>query len=770
MTPLPSSPPFSGQSSSAAAAENNPAIEEKTEIFYGTDNAVNTILQVLSRTAEIVNVCGDPASPSVNLSVDSIRKYWSSLHERGIKIRYIIEMTKENISFCKEIMKFCDIRHIDGIRANFVIVDNREYISSAVSTKSKSVSQMIYSNAQSIVEPQRYIFEILWQKATPGKMAIQEIEAGLLPARTFLLKEPHLILEETKRMVVQSSEYSVCSVFDGLHYTRNYAFEVFANILEKFRQGQHAGIRWITTIEKSGNENFSNMKENAKNSSGSNSSSINNNNMESLELVKLFLRLGMKIRHVKTLPPMSFGVSDKEIGITVERLEGGTLNYNALFSNESFYLEHFKSVFEELWKSGIDASDRITEIERGIEPANIVIIENPKRSIQLAWDIVKEAHSEILVAFSTPNTFRRQMKMGVLRLLESVSRNDVAVRILIPSDDTIEETINQASSICPKVDFKVLDKNMHTKITIVVVDRKKSMIFELRDDHKDDSFEAAGLALYSDSTPIALSYATIMKNLWVEAELYSHITQVNRQLELAKEKLESNNKLQKEFINIAAHDLRTPVQPLLGLAEIWESEFEDQNVERIELRKHDIDVILRNAKRLERLTSYILDVSRIEANSLKLNKQTFDLNEKIRNVIADEKSILSKGKSIDIIFNQTEELPLLVEADASRILEVLSNLIENAAKFTDKMGGTITVTSERKDRQVIVSIKDVGKGIDKEIMPRLFSKFASKSERGTGLGLYLSKAIVEAHGGKIWGENNPDGRGATFTFVLPVFE
>jgi two-component system, OmpR family, sensor histidine kinase VicK len=249
--------------------------------------------------------------------------------------------------------------------------------------------------------------------------------------------------------------------------------------------------------------------------------------------------------------------------------------------------------------------------------------------------------------------------------------------------------------------------------------------------------------------------------LWNQAELYK--------------RLELQEKMEKEFINVAAHEIRTPVQPLLGIADILMSQFEEEqegiknNKKEIAVTKEEIEMIARNAKRLERLTSDILDVSRIESNNLKLNEKLIDLNEKRRIVVNDEKSAIPKGKELEIIFDQRESAPLFVKGDRSRLFEVLTNLIGNAIKFTDS-GGTISITAEKiaVKNEAMVSIKDTGKGIDSEILPRLFTKFASKSDEGTGLGLFLSKGIIQAHGGRIWAENNKDGKGATFKFTLPL--
>jgi signal transduction histidine kinase len=243
-----------------------------------------------------------------------------------------------------------------------------------------------------------------------------------------------------------------------------------------------------------------------------------------------------------------------------------------------------------------------------------------------------------------------------------------------------------------------------------------------------------------------------------------------RELEIANEQLKNQEKMQKEFINIAAHELRTPVQPILGLSEVLQSEEEDEGKRRL------IDVISRNAKRLERLTQDILDVTRIESQLLRLNKEKFNLNSLALNIIEEYKSKIGDNDRSDVklLYNPVEGNNIIVDADRGRITQVVSNLLDNAVKFTEE--GTIMVSTEVKNDSssnnnniAVVSVKDTGSGIDPEIMPRLFTKFTSKSHKGTGLGLFISKSIIETHGGKIWAENNIDGKGATFSFSLPLF-
>jgi signal transduction histidine kinase len=243
------------------------------------------------------------------------------------------------------------------------------------------------------------------------------------------------------------------------------------------------------------------------------------------------------------------------------------------------------------------------------------------------------------------------------------------------------------------------------------------------------------------------------------------LTNSNLSLQKLNERLKQNDKLQKEFIDMAAHELRTPIQPILGLADVLREHVSDSYQCKL------LDVIMRNARRLQRLTSDLLDVSKIDNNLVILSKSQFDLNRKIKNVITDVYQSLNKEyeNRINIIFDPKEVINVI--ADEDRIYQVVSNLLNNAIKFTEN--GTIIVTTNlnninNKYEEAIVNITDTGKGIDPEVIPKLFSKFTTTSYSGTGLGLFISKGIIENHGGKIWARNNSNGKGACFSFSLPA--
>ncbi|MGH9987262.1 MAG: sensor histidine kinase, partial [Nitrososphaeraceae archaeon] len=255
----------------------------------------------------------------------------------------------------------------------------------------------------------------------------------------------------------------------------------------------------------------------------------------------------------------------------------------------------------------------------------------------------------------------------------------------------------------------------------------------------------------------------------------SDLDKANKELTSAYEQLKIHHKTQKEFIDIAAHELRTPLQPIIGIMNVLRSRVTDYEQQKL------FDIVIRNAKRLQRLSEDILDVTRIEGRTLDIKKEVFDINNAITSILQEYRSQTDRNNNkkynqFPEISFQPEKASVYVQADKGRITQVINNLVDNAIKFAPQQNGKLDIVvsysdsdnKEKFDGNVIVSVKDNGTGIDPEIMPRLFSKFATKSFSGTGLGLYVSKNIIEAHGGKIWAENNNNGNGATFYFSLPI--
>src|SRR5215216_4688843 len=707
--------------------------KEDTLVFYGVDAVINTVIQFLNQTSKTVYACVDQTRPKLALDISALKKAFEDAKSRGVKLMYVTEITKDNVSYCKQLMEIVsELRHLDGIKGNFYISETEYLAPATLHEKGKPASQIIYSNVNEIIEHQKYVFDSFWDRAIPAEQRIKEIEEGVTHYETKLIQEKDKIINEIVRIIQSSNEFSICTTAGGIQFAYNYLFEVTNKLLDRYKKGEHKGVRYITYID-----------------------------IDNVKIAKILLDSGVQIKHVRNLPPMSFGVSDKEIEATIEKLEYEKAVQSLLVSNEPMYVKHFSSIFEELWKNGVDAKSRIRDVEEGVDTPGIDIIQNPYEIQELAFKLVKSAQKEIRIMYSTANAFHRQEYAGAIQLLkEAIVQRGIKFRILTPKDDLIEEKAQKL--IQQQIDIRYIEPSSQTKVSIIVADDNSSLSVELKDDTKRTSYEAIGLATYSNSKPTVLSYISIFESLWKQADLYQQLENSNKELAAANEKLKESDKIQKEFINVAAHELRTPIQPILGLSEVLQSKIEDNEQHVL------VDVISRNAKRLQRLTEDILDVTKIESQSLNLKKEILNLNEIIISILAEYGSQTGGKNNVKITFASKGDF--IVQGDRGRLGQVLYNFISNAIKITQEGNIDILLEKMQNDEDVVLSVRDTGSGIDPDILPRLFTKFATKSHIGTGLGLYISKSIIEAHGGRIWAENNLNGKGATFSFSLPIFK
>jgi two-component system, OmpR family, sensor histidine kinase VicK len=573
---------------------------QRTEIWSGLETISKKSFEVLSRAKATSDYCHDSKSPSFLVTNDQYFQMIKQLKAKGIRQRFVTEITQENVRYSKELASHVELRHLEGVKGNFGIVDGKEYGGAANIYDLQPPVEFIYSNVKTFVDQQQYFFETLWNNAIPAEQRIKEIEEGRAP----------------------------------------------------------------------------------------------------------------------------------------EKLE---------------------------------------------------IIPDTRKSISLAFDIMNKTQKELLVLFATPRTLILALQAGAADIYRKISKNGVDIKLLIPrgAPDEIEQNNEQIAKVreeiasSPSINLRFSDVALNTRITIMISDRNEFMSWELRDDTLDDPYLAGGIATYSNIKALASSYATIFDNLW-------KITEHVENLRIANIKLESNEKAMKEFINIAAHELRTPLQPILGLSEMLHSARNDPQQHR-----KLVEIIVRNALKLENLAEDILDVTRIESGHLQLSMEKIDLHELVESVVLDFQQVMENEfdkneKASKAIICLEDEYPddrsadpirehPVVLGDANRIVQVITNLISNAVKFSTQ-GDTALITVTRAMRVIdgksmaIVSVSDQGQGINPEIMSRLFQKFISGAEKGTGLGLYISKSIVKAHGGEIWAENNKSGIGATFVFTLPLLK
>ncbi len=510
---------------------------------------------------------------------------------------------------------------------------------------------------------------------------------------------------------------------------------------------------------------------------------------DNVEYCKRLSEVG-EIRHLEGFNG-NWGILDKidYVAPAISQSHEPTIPILIRISIKDFVDPH-QDLFNALWKNAIPLEQKINEIEKGIKPEKIETLTDPSEIETKYIQVLEKATDEILLIFPTLNSMRRQFHIGVFDVLKKNmdKHNNLKIRILFPSSASILQSSSSSSSSKEtskektypgfELDYISIYKNnvsirntepsISTKLTILVIDKKESLVIEVKNDLKEAFLESLGFGTYSNSTATVLSYVSIFESFWS----YSDIV----------EKLKRSEELQKDFVQMAAHELRNPIQPILGLSSfLMENKPTDEN-EFYNIVKS----INRNAKKLIQLTNDILDITKIETNNLNLNKEFFNLGDLISDIIEDYKDQLDnenvKLASKFIYLSEPDEKKeaedgenknkynISVFADRTRINQVISNLLNNAIKFTNKGFVDIIIEKKYNENKVNISVKDTGCGIDQIILPKLFSKFATKSKGGTGLGLYISKNIIDAHGGQIYANNNKDDNGSTFGFSLPLIK
>ena len=417
---------------------------------------------------------------------------------------------------------------------------------------------------------------------------------------------------------------------------------------------------------------------------------------------------------------------------------------------------------------------------------NNILKESQTRSSMVVKVVASETSVPSSISLSSSSSSSPSSELEINNIIKTIKERGVLP--LVNSSNVLVTKLGEYAkdssqySIFLQILFAVLNIGVTTVFILYIIRKLLKPIFALTNATSQIKSGNLNVVVKSKVNGDELSFLSESFNSMVTA-IKNYIkkqNQLTKQLEKANEELKYRDQLKDEFIHVAAHELKTPIQPILGLCELLRDRKTD-----IEKDEEILDVIIRNSKRLMKLAEDILNVARIESGSFFLKKEKFDINEFIAEIMNDiEEKIVENKKNIKLFFElyngNNNNNKIIVEADKNRLCQVISNLLNNAIKFTDE--GSITVIVETKKinnnngNEVIVSIKDTGTGIDSEILPKLFTKFATKSPiaGGTGLGLFISKSIIEMHGGSIWAfnndEKNKDDRGSTFTFSLPVKE
>lgn len=746
-------------------SEDGIRLSKNTRILYGAEQAVGKGVAFMKNTKNRMDITFDDRAPSIVIKIPEYYNGYQDILRRGGTIRCITIITNENLSYCEDLIKtVSELRHLDDLKGG-IAVNETEYMATTVLQEAQPLTEVIYSNVDEVVEQGQFIFDTLWKNAVPAQVRIRELKGGIKPFETNLitgtdgLKVPEMISEYLQN----SSELNLCILIDDLQENKNHIINSLITCLKEAQLDSPKKIRILVPI--------------------------NHNN---LRTVKNLLDIGIEIKHSTDILSINYVVTNSDLSIFVKGTGHGHHNDSILHSNDPSYIVHFSRIFDEMWKNGKDPKRIIQTLENESELSFIQTIEDPEETLRLISTLILSARTEILGVLPNFNSFLRQVDGGMMELIRTVAQStqNLDIRILIaeeindkmqkqligifngfnqcmndPEDDDNIKLQFQFENI-KNFRLKLLNSKLYTEIGFLIIDREKSLLIESRGNASNSTLQSIGLSSFSNSIRISSSYASIFEAIWNQAELY--------------DKLRLQDRLQKEFINIAAHELRNPVQSLLGYSDILMN-----SKGNIESWNSFIVTINHSTKRLAKLIDKVLDVTQLENELLILNKEIFDLENLVKEIVKEYNNtihLLNKVQ-LEIIFitgsDQCNNPGIdykrskLVYADRLRIIQVVMNILENAVEFTTAGKIFVNLSENNKSREINLTIKDSGSGIDPKILPRLFTKFASKSRKGTGLGLYICKKIMEAHDGKIWAENyysdftKHEVAGSIFTISFP---
>lgn len=732
---------------------------DASKAFHSSEMMGKKMREELAWVVDKFDACLDQREILLHLASSEVRKGLLNLiAERNVKVRILTEITNENLAEIKKIVPSAEIRHLDNIRSNFVVADGKQYLGYAFPSVVGPYG--ISTNTIAIVEAHQFLFEFLWNAAMPAEVRMGQLERNLPVEKTEILYGQENIIRHFLNDLSNVHErFDSCTDFTGPSLFVN--SPIWPDYTGLSRRGIR--LRFITEITK-----------------------------ENLEYCEKLLKV-CELRHLEKVKG-NFGIIDGRSYGAGSSAGEGQAPTQLIRSNIKAFVEQQQYFFETLWGKALPAERRIDQIQRGTEEEFIETIKDPYEVQKLTYDLIKNSRSEIMVVCATSNAFLRQVRAGSFKLLErAASDYGVNIRILSPSNKKILRFAKryETSTFQYQNQIKVrhLKENFQTRISLLLIDKKYSLTVELNDDTKNRTIDAIGISTYSNSKSTVLSYASIFETLWRQSELYDRLEELNEELRL-------RDIAQREFINTAAHELRTPIQPILGLSEIVLKSNKDQDLNEY------LVIIARNAERLHRLTNNILDVTKIEGKILRLDKELVNLDMLISSLVTEYQTALerkrigkvgkydkdsnneddynkhARGLFCHILYKPPSESgPLIIEMDKDRIIQVLSNLLNNALNSSHQrmirdniavLPIEVSMKRDNTSEEIVIMVNDKGMGIHKSIIEKMFTKFVTTSDGGTGLGLYVSKSLIEAHGGRIWAYNNTDEQGATFCFTLPL--
>lgn len=705
-------------------------MSETIEYFQDDKDASSRLLSLIidAKTRLDVSISGDrlPFFIGYKGFVDGCK----ALLKKNVEIRFILQTPPKSPEDYKLLSSIASkIKYLDGIEGISAISDSKYFHLGSNGMDPQSQDVVFGTSNNAVLSVLRKSFDTLFLNAVSYlETSTQEGDEFNIFPPSMRFKVDVEVSDQIIHFLNSSKLIYIYSTIGGMLLGYHNYLEQFKQIQIKAKNSKHKGIRWITTIR----------------------------TRNDLRLVKNLLQMGIDIRHMPDRPPFDFAISDKYFACTIERNEQSKLVIdNMLLNDDQANLIFYNMIFEKLWESAMDARDRIKEMERGNDD-NIVAVSDSNESLYKLFELFTLAKKEILIILPSTNGFFRTEMSEAFKMIDRIGAKGIQVRVLTLPDQENSFEIAKIKSKYVNINFRDLEQLITSFNRIIIFDRENTVIWEVTDDGQLKFTEALGKAIFIDGIKTSETIASIFDSLWTQSEIHNRLKE-------AHDKLKTHDKMQSRFMDLVAHELRTPLQSILGITEILRKDIKNND------QNFMLQIIMSNARRLRRLSENILDITRLEGNILYLNKEAFNLNELVKTTIADYITNMEYNKSVLFEFKNFDK-EYVVMADKFRITQVIQNLVDNSIRFANNKGKITLTLSEKTVHSieiVVLSVTDNGEALRPEILSKLFTKFSSDSYYGVGIGLYLCRKLIEEHHGRIWALNNKSEEGCTFSFGIP---
>jgi two-component system, OmpR family, sensor histidine kinase VicK len=598
----------------------------------------------MRNTKSRMDITFDSNAPSIVVRKPQYREGYIGILKRGGSIRCITEVTSDNIGYCKELLQLVtELRHMDGMKGG-IAINESEYMATTVLKEAKPLTEVIYSNADEVVTQGQYIFDTIWKNDIPAIRKIREIEEGYSTEYTTkILSRSEGTLNEANlgESLYKAKEIDMVSSTEGLSMGYDF-FKILGNPTnngQKFSSNK-CMMRLLVEVSK-----------------------------DNIDLVKKYIDMGIEVRHLKKEPSIYFAVTNNNMMATIERMAFEDLAESLLYSNDPNYVRRFKLIFERMWNDSKPAEEIIEILKKDEEIPFIETIEYSDKTISLIKGLITNSRSEILGIIPSFEAFQRHVDIGMFdHLMKTLEAKQVSVKILVTDKiesldgnsfitigkgkyrlslkmDDVEAmnvSSNSSASSSKTKEFTVEGKetmrirsvfheNIRPEMGMVIVDKRKSLIIESKESQSDSALDRIGMASYSNSSQISRSYATMFESLWNYSKTFNMI-------EKSFERLKVHDKMQREFIDIVVHELRTPLQSILGMTEILKARTKEKETRDM------IVTVNENGARLHRFVENVLTATKLEGYISKIPRETFDLSSLIIEIVDTYKERIQNMK------------------------------------------------------------------------------------------------------------------------------